>query len=136
MQYSFGENNDTKDLEAGFPGNAARFAPSWIRQRTLSNIVRGRCAKTMGGYLRYSANGLALGGGYLRTELPGSTRSILGRWAGLTVPVLGIQFRAAAGTRLKLMPNCSCPVERAQSGGVLALLNAYGLVRPMVVSSR
>lgn len=72
LQYSFGENNDTKDLEAGFPGNAAAL-PGVIQQRTLATLAGG-AVKTMGGYLRYSANGLALGGGYLRTELPGSTK--------------------------------------------------------------
>ena len=72
LQYSFGENNDTKDLEAGFPGNAATL-PGVIQQRTLATLSGG-AVKTMGGYLRYSADGLALGGGYLRTELPGSTK--------------------------------------------------------------
>ena len=72
LQYSFDENNDTKDIEAGFPGNAAQL-PALIRAKALSTI-NGGAWKTVGGYLRYApGNGLAVGGGYLRTTLPGGT---------------------------------------------------------------
>ena len=72
LQYSFDENNDTKDIEAGFPGNAAQL-PALIGAKALSTI-NGGAWKTVGGYLRYApGNGLAVGGGYLRTTLPGGT---------------------------------------------------------------
>ena len=67
LQYSFDENNDTKALEAGLPGSAAQV-PAFVL-----NTLNGGAWKTMGGYLRYSASGVAVGGGYLRTELPGGT---------------------------------------------------------------
>ena len=72
LQYSFDENNDTKDIEAGFPGNAAQLR-DLIGAKALSTI-NGGAWKTVGGYLRYApGNGLAVGGGYLRTTLPGGT---------------------------------------------------------------
>ena len=72
LQYSFDENNDTKDIEAGLPGNAAQL-PALIGAKALSTI-NGGAWKTVGGYLRYApGNGLAVGGGYLRTTLPGGT---------------------------------------------------------------
>lgn len=72
LQYSFDENNDTKDIEAGFPGNAAQL-PALIGAKALSTI-NGGAWKTVGGYLRYApGNGLAVGGGYLRSTLPGGT---------------------------------------------------------------
>ena len=72
LQYSFDENNDTKDIEAGFPGNAAQL-PALIGAKALSTI-NGGAWKTVGGYLRYApGHGLAVGGGYLRSTLPGGT---------------------------------------------------------------
>jgi len=71
LQYSFKESNDTDELEAGFPGNAATL-PAQIQARTLSTLAGG-AVKTMGGYLRWSESGLSVGGGFLRTELPGGT---------------------------------------------------------------
>ncbi|SFU82602.1 Outer membrane protein (porin) [Paenacidovorax caeni] len=72
LQYSFDENNDTKDIEAGLPGNAAQL-PALIGAKALSTI-NGGAWKTVGGYLRYApGNGLAVGGGYLRSTLPGGT---------------------------------------------------------------
>ena len=72
LQYSFDENNDTKDIEAGFPGNAAQLR-DLIGAKALSTI-NGGAWKTVGGYLRYApGNGLAVGGGYLRSTLPGGT---------------------------------------------------------------
>ena len=67
LQYSFDENNDTKALEAGLPASAAQV-PAYV-----ASTLNGGAWKTAGGYLRYSANGFALGGGYLRTTLPGGT---------------------------------------------------------------
>ena len=67
LQYSFDENNDTKALEAGLPGSAAQV-PAFV-----AGTLNGGAWKTMGGYLRYAASGAAVGGGYLRTTLPGGT---------------------------------------------------------------
>ena len=65
LQYSFDENN-TAD-SAGFPGSAAQV-PGYV-----AGTLNGGAWKTAGGYLRFSAAGAALGGGYLRTTLPGGT---------------------------------------------------------------
>ena len=51
LQYSFDEGNTVDKM-----GAAAGAAGAW---------------ETAGGYLRYAANGFALGGGYMRTTLPG-----------------------------------------------------------------
>lgn len=67
LQYSFDENNDTRALEAGLPASQAQV-PAFV-----ASTLGGGAWKTMGGYLRYSTGGLALGGGFLRTELPGGT---------------------------------------------------------------
>ena len=67
LQYSFDENNDTKALEAGLPASAAQV-PAYV-----AGTLNGGAWQTAGGYLRYAANGFALGGGYLRTTLPGGT---------------------------------------------------------------
>lgn len=58
LQYSFDENNvvDATTPPASVPA-----------------IVGAGVNKTMGGYLRYSADGLSAGAGYLRTTLPGGT---------------------------------------------------------------
>ena len=39
----------------------------------MAGTLNGGAWQTAGGYLRYAANGFALGGGYLRTTLPGGT---------------------------------------------------------------
>lgn len=68
LQYSFDENNDTKALEAGLPASAAQV-PAFV-----ASTLGGGAWKTFGGYLRYApGNGLAVGGGYLRSTLPGGT---------------------------------------------------------------
>lgn len=71
LQYSFDERNNTSAIEAGFPGNAASL-PALVGSQVLST-VNGGAWKTMGGYLRYATGGLAVGGAYLRTTLPGGT---------------------------------------------------------------
>lgn len=65
LQYSFDENN--KPGHAGFPTGAAQV-PAYV-----ANTLNGGAWKTAGGYLRYSAAGAAVGGGFLRTTLPGGT---------------------------------------------------------------
>ena len=73
LQYAFQEGNDTKDLEAGFPGNAAQL-PALIQAKTVSTLAGG-AVKNVGGYLRYAIQpSVAVGAGYLRTELPGGTK--------------------------------------------------------------
>ena len=67
LQYSFDENNDTKALEAGLPASAAQV-PAYV-----AGTLNGGAWQTAGGYLRYAANGFALGGGFMRTTLPGGT---------------------------------------------------------------
>jgi predicted porin len=67
LQYSFDENNDTKALEAGLPASQAQV-PAFV-----ASTLGGGAWKTVGGYLRYSASGFAVGGGYLRSTLPGGT---------------------------------------------------------------
>ena len=69
LQYSFDENNDTKALEAGLPGSAAQV-PAYVASTLMSGTW-----KTVGGYLRYAPakTGLAVGGGYMRTTMPGGT---------------------------------------------------------------
>ena len=67
LQYSFDENNDTRALEAGLPASAAQV-PAFV-----AGTLNGGAWKTMGGYLRYGAGGAAVGGGFLRTQLPGGT---------------------------------------------------------------
>lgn len=67
LQYSFDENNDTKALEAGLPTSAAQV-PAYVL-----GTLNGGAWETMGGYLRYATGGAAVGGGYLRTTLPGGT---------------------------------------------------------------
>ena len=67
LQYSFDENNDTKALEAGLPASAAQVPAD------VGRTLGGGAWQTAGGYLRYAANGFALGGGFMRTTLPGGT---------------------------------------------------------------
>ncbi|RKJ98466.1 porin [Alicycliphilus denitrificans] len=66
LQYSFDENN-TATGNAGFPSSAAQI-PAYV-----AGTLNGGAWKTAGGYLRFSAAGAAVGGGYLRTTLPGGT---------------------------------------------------------------
>ena len=66
LQYSFDENNTATD-NPGFPGSAAQV-PAYV-----AGTLNGGAWKTAGGYLRFSAAGAAVGGGYLRTTLPGGT---------------------------------------------------------------
>ena len=66
LQYSFDENN-TATGNPGFPGSAAQI-PAYV-----AGTLNGGAWKTAGGYLRFSAAGAAVGGGYLRTTLPGGT---------------------------------------------------------------
>ena len=75
LQYSFDENNDTKALEAGVPASPANL-PAYANSTVtpyVGSTLNGGAWKTAGGYLRYAANGFALGGGYMRTTLPGGT---------------------------------------------------------------
>ena len=65
LQYSFDENN--KAGQPGFPTSAAAV-PAYV-----GATLNGGAWKTAGGYLRYSAAGAAVGGGFLRTTLPGGT---------------------------------------------------------------
>ncbi len=67
LQYSFGENNDTSGLEAGLPASQAQV-PAFV-----GSTLQGGAMRTAGGYLRYAASGFAVGGGYMRTTLPGGT---------------------------------------------------------------
>lgn len=57
LQYSFDENNEVNATTT--PG-------------AIPGIVGG-ATKTAGGYVRYAANGIAAGAGFLRTSLPGGT---------------------------------------------------------------
>lgn len=68
LQYSFDENNTTQQALEGDLATAASKVPAF-----LTSTLSGGAWKTFGGYLRYSASGLAVGGGYLRTTLPGGT---------------------------------------------------------------
>lgn len=102
VQYSFAEGNKTDAAEdaalalgsaAGIPlaapasatmaginamlanpsGIPAPLAPAY---GSLVNSVRGSATgayKTAGGFLRFSENGISIGGGFLRTYLPGGT---------------------------------------------------------------
>ena len=71
LQYSFDENYDTKALETDPSLN-----PSNLEEKVrayAAHTLGGGAWKTAGGYLRYSASGFAVGGGYMRTTLPGGT---------------------------------------------------------------
>lgn len=72
LQYSFDEKNNTTNIEntalTSGAGAAAALIPGFV-----GSTLTGGAMKTMGGYLRYSQNGISLGGGYLRTELPGGS---------------------------------------------------------------
>ena len=63
LQYSLDEGNKADPTT---PLNATNLA-------TIPGIVGG-ATKTAGGYLRYSANGISAGAGYLNTALPGGTK--------------------------------------------------------------
>lgn len=93
LQYSFKEQNNGESaaqqasaaagaaymgtlMGGGTAANAAKAASAaaspLIAQQTLSTLAGG-AVRTLGGFLRYSENGLSLGGGFLRTELPSGT---------------------------------------------------------------
>ena len=82
--------------------------------------IVGGATKTAGGYVRYAANGLAAGAGFLRTTLPGGTDA--DAWT------LGGSYRTGpwylnAGYALNKRDNYSAnPLAAAASQG---LLNAY-----------
>ena len=73
LQYSFDENNDTKALEAQLPTFTTPLQTRQAVGSYVGSTLNGGAWQTAGGYLRYAANGFALGGGYLRTTLPGGT---------------------------------------------------------------
>ncbi|WP_042414763.1 porin [Comamonas aquatica] len=96
VQYSFAEGNDNTDavrnvglgmlgLPAATPltggnkaviDNAVAAASGSTTPNALTTAAGGIAAgalKTMGGFLRYSENGISVGGGFLRTELPGGS---------------------------------------------------------------
>lgn len=70
LQYSFKEANDTRAIEDKV---LAGQNPAADIQSKVSSTLLGGAMKTMGGYLRYANSGVALGAGYLRTELPGGS---------------------------------------------------------------
>ena len=73
LQYSFDENNDTKALEAQLPTFTTRQQLNQAVGSYVGSTLNGGAWQTAGGYLRYAANGFALGGGFMRTTLPGGT---------------------------------------------------------------
>ena len=73
LQYSFDENNDTKALEAQLPTFTTPLQTSQAVRSYVGSTLNGGAWQTAGGYLRYAANGFALGGGFMRTTLPGGT---------------------------------------------------------------
>lgn len=97
LQYSFGEGNDNTDavknvgvgmlspLTAATPlstgvktiiDNAVAAAAGSTTPNALTTAASGIAAgalKQAGGFLRYSENGISLGGGFLRTSLPGGS---------------------------------------------------------------
>ena len=73
LQYSFDENNDTKALEAQLPTFTTPLQTSQAVGSYVGSTLNGGAWQTAGGYLRYAANGFALGGGFMRTTLPGGT---------------------------------------------------------------
>ena len=73
LQYSFDENNDTKALEAQLPTFTTRQQLDQAVRSYVGSTLNGGAWQTAGGYLRYAANGFALGGGFMRTTLPGGT---------------------------------------------------------------
>lgn len=73
LQYSFDENNDTKALEAQLPTFTTQQQLNQAVGSYVGSTLGGGAWQTAGGYLRYAANGFALGGGFMRTTLPGGT---------------------------------------------------------------
>ena len=73
LEYSFDENNDTKALEAQLPTFTTRQQLNQAVGSYVGSTLNGGAWQTAGGYLRYAANGFALGGGFMRTTLPGGT---------------------------------------------------------------
>ena len=56
--------------QAAIAGNAGA---AYLQNNSSSISTLASSLKTMGGYLRYSKNGISVGGGYLKTELPGGS---------------------------------------------------------------
>ena len=86
LQYSFDENSDTTAIQnagaAAYMAGAATGGAAGGMQAlgnfqttTMPGMVSAAAAalKTYGGFLRYSQSGFSVGGGYLRTELPGGS---------------------------------------------------------------
>lgn len=66
LQYSFGENNEVKDMpliDLLKPG----------AKDALVNQLQGP-VQNYGGFVRYSKNGISVGGGYMNFKLPGGTK--------------------------------------------------------------
>lgn len=66
LQYSFGENNDVKDMPI-----ADLLKPG--EKDKLVGQLQGPI-QNYGGFLRYSKDGISLGGGYMNFKLPGGTK--------------------------------------------------------------
>ncbi len=90
LQYSFDENNDTKALEAGLPASAAQV-PAYV-----GSTLGGGAWQTAGGYLRYAANGFALGGASCARRCLAAPMSMPGLWAARTAPAPGTSAPATA----------------------------------------
>lgn len=59
-------------LAAAYGNGALGYVGSAAGQSQAAGIATG-ALKQIGGFLRYSENGISVGGGYLRTELPGGS---------------------------------------------------------------
>lgn len=77
LQYSFAEGNKTDALENAVIGQVLGGTPPpaaiFNTLSTQGPQVAGGALKTVGGFVRYSEHGVSLGGGFLRTELPGGS---------------------------------------------------------------
>ena len=78
LQYSFDEGVDTESMENAALASFMTGGAAGLRNfqlNTLPGMVvqAGNSLKTYGGFLRYSQNGISLGGGYLNTSLPGGS---------------------------------------------------------------
>ena len=94
LQYSFKENNDgLPNAQAASAAGSAAYMNAMLGgqgaaaaavaasaaarpyvQSQVINTLAGGAVKSYGGFLRYAKNGMAIGGGYLRTELPAGTK--------------------------------------------------------------
>ena len=74
LQYSFDENNNdlSSTVSCYAAATTAAAQAACVGSKVLGTL-NGGAWKTMGGYLRYGAGGAAIGGGFLRTTLPGGT---------------------------------------------------------------